>query len=135
MKGRIIAGIPEEKLVKHYVGKHVKEFSVDCLPVHAPSIGSQTILIVLRWFLTDNNRISVYYTASRSSIMITHKVRWLGERDIAMGWSQTHYKLIKLCDPDGERLAEDYITNLARDHKNGQNECCATPDILGKNRL
>lgn len=123
-QGRIIGGIPEEDLLRRYVGKHSESFFVDLVNTFSPHSGSNTDIIVLRWLMTDSNRISVHYTASRQAIMVTHKTKWtVGSSDI---WDQTHNRLFKLHDPNGEQSVETFITDLVQDHKDGRNKCCAT---------
>lgn len=118
---RLIDGIPESALLQEYAGKYALKFSPTNAQTYSPSVDAVITICILRWDLNEDTRISMHYTKSVHSIMITLK-----RKNDALGdtWNQLYESIIQLHNPNGIKESEKFINLLLRYY----NKYCAILD-------
>lgn len=117
---RVIEGIPESSLLQQYAGKYAHKLIPENCYTYSGTAGANITICVLRWDLDPKTRISLHYTKTLQSIIISLKKEGALQED----WKSILQHAVPLHDPDGVKKMGKTI----RLYLQYYNKHYATPD-------
>ena len=106
---RVIDGIPEEAILRHYIGEFSNAFHTDTIFTHSPSRGANTEICVLRWDYAANKQFSMNYSRTGKVVIVNHRIKWVDYEGFASHWYTNDQILVPITDPDGVEKTTEFI--------------------------